>query len=158
MKRLTLLPLIAIALAACYDTATSPTPLRTPLLPSFAVNGPTGAHLVTGTPTPSCTVNADLSVSCNSYEIAGVGNTNATADLSATYSATIDCFNPGGQPEQPGRVPYDDVHRFHQQWDAVAEERQTDNSVAHREPILGTAGLPEPELDAPDSAGDIGGR
>lgn len=101
MKRLTLLPLIALAVAACYDTAVSPTALRAPSLPSMAINGPTGAHLVTGTPTPSCTVNADLSVSCNSYEIAGVGNANATADLSATFSATIDCFNPGVNPNNP---------------------------------------------------------
>lgn len=101
MKRFTLLPLIALAVAACYDGTTSPTALRTPPPPSMALNGPNGAHLVTGTPTPSCTVNADLSLSCNSYEIAGVGNTNATANLSATYSATIDCYNPGVNPNNP---------------------------------------------------------
>lgn len=101
MKRLTLLPLIALAVAACSETATSPTAVRTPPLPSLAANGPTGAHLVTGTPTPSCSVNTDLTITCNSYEIAGVGNTNATANLSATYSATIDCFNPGVNPNNP---------------------------------------------------------
>lgn len=101
MKRLTLLPVIAFAVAACSDTATSPTAVRTPLLPSMAINGPTGAHLVTGTPTPSCSVNKDLTLTCNSYEIAGVGNTNATADLSATYSATIDCYNPGVNRNNP---------------------------------------------------------
>jgi len=101
MKRLTLLPLIALAMAACSESATSPGSLRAPQQPSMAVNGPNGAHLVTGTPTPSCTVGANGSVTCNSYEIAGVGNTNATADLSATYSATVDCYNPGVNPNNP---------------------------------------------------------
>jgi hypothetical protein len=101
MKRITLLPLIALAVAACSETAKSPTALRSPSLPSMAINGPNGAHLVTGTPTPSCAVNSDLSVTCNSYEIAGVGNTNAEALLSVTYSATIDCYNPGVNPNNP---------------------------------------------------------
>jgi hypothetical protein len=56
---------------------------------------PEGTHLVTGTPTPTCTVTAQ-SVTCNSYELAGVGNTDATATLSATYSATVQCRNHGG--------------------------------------------------------------
>jgi len=36
-------------------------------------------------------------LACSSYELAGVGNRNATATLDATYSATIDCRNHGGQ-------------------------------------------------------------
>jgi hypothetical protein len=63
-------------------------------------NAPEGAHFVTGTPTPTCTVSG-LTVSCNSYEIAGVGHTNAVANLSATYSAIVDCFNPGVNPNNP---------------------------------------------------------
>jgi hypothetical protein len=59
-------------------------------------NAPQGTHFVTGTPTPSCTVTA-LVVNCNSYQLAGVGNTNATADLTVTYSATVQCRNHGGQ-------------------------------------------------------------
>jgi hypothetical protein len=62
-----------------------------------AAAAPEGTHLVQGTPTPTCTVNG-LNVSCNSYELAGVGNTNATADLSATYTATVVCINNGGNP------------------------------------------------------------
>jgi hypothetical protein len=58
---------------------------------------PQGTHLVTGTPTPACTVTG-LNVSCNSYELAGVGNTNATATLSTTYTATVVCINNGGNP------------------------------------------------------------
>jgi hypothetical protein len=62
---------------------------------------PEGTHLV-GPTTESdvtCTVGADLSVTCptTNFEIAGVGHTNATELLSTVYSATIDCRNHGGQ-------------------------------------------------------------
>lgn len=57
-------------------------------------NAPSGTHLQTGT--IGCTVGGDLSVTCSSYELAGVGNTNAVVSLSANYSATIDCTNHGG--------------------------------------------------------------
>ena len=59
-------------------------------------NAPQGTHLQTGS--PGCTVDSSLNVSCNSFELAGVGNTNARADLSATYSATVVCINGGGNP------------------------------------------------------------
>jgi hypothetical protein len=55
-------------------------------------NAPSGTHLQAGAIGCSGTLN----VSCTAFEFAGVGNTNATLDTSATYSATIDCFNPGG--------------------------------------------------------------
>jgi len=58
-------------------------------------NAPSGTHVQRGT--PSCTVSG-LNVSCSSFELAGVGNTNAQADLSATYSATVVCINAGGNP------------------------------------------------------------
>ena len=58
-------------------------------------NAPSGTHVQRGT--PSCAVSG-LDVSCSSFELAGVGNTNATADLSATYSATVVCINGGGNP------------------------------------------------------------
>jgi hypothetical protein len=54
---------------------------------------PQGTHVQTGT--PSCSVSG-LVVSCTSYELAGVGNTNAVATLSATYSGTVVCRNNGG--------------------------------------------------------------
>src|SRR5262245_40679684 len=101
MKRL--LPLIVLAAAACSDTVTSPTTLRTsplPLVANMALNGPEGAHLVTGTPQPACAASG-ITVTCNSFEIAGVGNTNAAANLTATFSATVDCFNPGVNPNNP---------------------------------------------------------
>ena len=54
---------------------------------------PSGTHVQTGT--PICTISG-LTVTCNSYELAGVGNTNARADLTASFSATVDCTNKGG--------------------------------------------------------------
>jgi hypothetical protein len=57
-------------------------------------NAPTGTHLQTGTITCSVT---DGVVTCTPYELAGVGNADATATLSATYSATVQCRNHGGQ-------------------------------------------------------------
>jgi hypothetical protein len=62
-------------------------------------NAPSGTHLQSGT--ISCTVAADLSISCSSYELAGVGNTNAVDNLTANYTATVDCFNKGTNPNNP---------------------------------------------------------
>jgi hypothetical protein len=59
----------------------------------FPANAPSGTHLQTGT--IDCTESA-AGVSCTTYELAGVGNTNATVTLAATYSATIQCTNRGG--------------------------------------------------------------
>jgi hypothetical protein len=57
-------------------------------------NAPSGTHLQTGTIT--CTVDpSTLAVTCSTYELAGVGHTNATVSLVANYTATVDCFNPG---------------------------------------------------------------
>jgi hypothetical protein len=59
-------------------------------------NAPTGTHLQTGA--IGCTVNATtLLVTCSSFELAGVGNTDAEATLVANYTATVDCRNRGGQ-------------------------------------------------------------
>src|SRR5215218_8335307 len=62
-------------------------------------NAPQGTHLQSGT--IGCTVNSDLSVTCSSFELAGVGNTNATVSLVANYTAIVDCFNPGVNPQNP---------------------------------------------------------
>jgi hypothetical protein len=67
----------------------------TPTAGSFdSANAPGSSHLTSGS--PSCTVNADRSISCSAYVLGGVGNTNATVSLVANYSATIDCTNKGG--------------------------------------------------------------
>jgi hypothetical protein len=57
-------------------------------------NAPSGTHLQSGT--IGCTVNSNLSVTCSSFELAGVGNTNAEVSLEANYTATINCTNHGG--------------------------------------------------------------
>ena len=60
-------------------------------------NGPSGAHFANGSAPPNCTVDGTQSVSCTGTVIGGVGNTNAVAMLSATYSGTVQCKNHGGQ-------------------------------------------------------------
>lgn len=54
---------------------------------------PQGTHVQTGT--PSCSVSG-LTVSCSTYELAGVGNTNAEGSLVANYTGTVVCRNNGG--------------------------------------------------------------
>jgi len=82
------LSLLVTALAAAPALATG-----TPTFDPAAA--PTGTHVQTGT--PSCAFAADgLTVVCSSFELAGVGNTDATATLETTYSATINCTNRGG--------------------------------------------------------------
>lgn len=58
-----------------------------------AANAPQGAHVQSGS--PDCQVSG-FTVTCSSYDLAGVGRTNATATLSATYSGTVLCTNPAG--------------------------------------------------------------
>lgn len=58
-------------------------------------NAPTGTHVQSGTPT--CSVGSNDLVTCSSYQLAGVGNANATGSLDATYTATVQCRNHGGQ-------------------------------------------------------------
>jgi hypothetical protein len=62
-------------------------------------NAPGSSHLKSGS--TSCTVNADLSITCNGYTLAGVGHTNADVVLTANYTAIVDCFNPGTNPNNP---------------------------------------------------------
>jgi hypothetical protein len=90
MKRL--LFVVTSALLALF-VSTSAAQAATTINPSAA---PTGTHLQSGT--IGCSVDpSTLLVSCSSYQLAGVGNANATGSLSATYTATVDCRNHGGQ-------------------------------------------------------------
>jgi len=100
---------LALAVAACSDTTTSPASVERPLfavspgtfgsVTTLSAGGtPSGGHIQSGGPI-NCVVGADLSVTCSgsgSYQINGIGNTNGNASLSATYSATVDCTNKGG--------------------------------------------------------------
>ena len=88
------LPMLLIALFASAALAVAPG-TYTPTAGSFnPANAPGSAHLASGT--VECVVNAALDVNCSPYVLGGVGNTNATVSLTATYSATIDCTNKGG--------------------------------------------------------------
>jgi hypothetical protein len=88
------LPMLLIALFAAAALAVAPGTYG-PDAGSFnSANAPGSAHLASGS--PSCTVNANLSVDCSAYVLGGVGNTNATVSLTADYSATINCTNHGG--------------------------------------------------------------
>jgi hypothetical protein len=58
-------------------------------------NAPTGTHYKSGTASCSTT---GTTVTCSGYTLAGVGNTDATALLSASYTATVVCINGGGNP------------------------------------------------------------
>jgi hypothetical protein len=61
-------------------------------------NGPKGAHYANGSAEPVCAPDQGTTTfSCSGTTIGGVGNTNATASLSVTYSATVRCRNHGGQ-------------------------------------------------------------
>jgi hypothetical protein len=96
---LALAPLAALALtSACADNATSPTSVaRAPAASAQLIapeNAPNGTHYAAGT-SATCS-QVGLTISCSSYELAGVGNANAVAVLDADYSATVNCTNKGG--------------------------------------------------------------
>jgi hypothetical protein len=59
-----------------------------------SANAPGSSHLTSGT--VQCVVNDARDVDCSAYVLGGVGHTNADVSLTATYSATIDCTNKGG--------------------------------------------------------------
>jgi hypothetical protein len=82
---------VGMAFAAAAWAVTPGT--YTPTADSFnSANAPGSSHLASGS--PSCTVATDLSISCSAYVLGGVGHTNATVSLVASYSAIIDCNNP----------------------------------------------------------------
>jgi hypothetical protein len=69
-------------------------------------NAPSGTHLQTGT--IGCTDGTDLSVTCNRYELGGVGHTNAVVSLTADYSAIVDCRNHGGNVVESHETSFSD--------------------------------------------------
>jgi hypothetical protein len=88
------LPMLLIALFAAAAWAVAPGTYG-PDPGSFnSANAPGSSHLASGT--PQCVVAPNLDVDCSAYVLGGVGNTNADVSLTATYSATIDCTNRGG--------------------------------------------------------------
>jgi hypothetical protein len=105
MRSSKLIPIAVLAFAAaCSDnTATNPTSVAGPLFDVApadypgtlnTANTPSGGHLQTGS--ILCVVHEDLSITCNSYELAGVGHIDADVSLDAVYSADVLCNNPAG--------------------------------------------------------------
>src|ERR671934_1622782 len=98
MKRICSIAALAVSalllMASAASAAVAPGNY-TPTSGSFnSANAPGSSHLTSGS--PSCTVNADRSIDCSAYVLGGVGHTNADVSLTASYSATIDCTNHGG--------------------------------------------------------------
>ncbi len=94
MKRLgiiTALLTLLMAVSATVALAVSPGIYPGAVNPA---NAPGSSHLASGA--IRCVVDASLNVDCENYVLGGVGNTNATVSLVATYSATINCTNKGG--------------------------------------------------------------
>jgi hypothetical protein len=83
------LSLLLVAMTAVVAQAA----ITTTINPAAA---PTGTHFQTGTATCSVDATTQL-VTCSSYELAGVGNANATGALDTEYTATVQCRNHGGQ-------------------------------------------------------------
>ena len=88
MKRISIL-LVALAMLM-FGITTSAQAATTPTINPTAA--PTGTHLQTGT--IGCSGDP---VICTAFELAGVGNANAKATLSTTYTATVQCRNHGNQ-------------------------------------------------------------
>jgi hypothetical protein len=101
MRKFLALATVLVAAIAFPAAASAVAPgTYTPTSDSFnSANAPGSSHLASGS--PSCTVGTDASLSCSAYVLGGVGHTNATVDLSATYTATIDCFNKGTNKNNP---------------------------------------------------------
>jgi hypothetical protein len=95
MKRIFTIAALAVSALLLMASAASAETVTVNL-----ANAPSGAHFAGGTspPEPFCSVTG-TTVSCptESFQFAGVGNANATENLSVTYSQTIDCRNNGGQ-------------------------------------------------------------
>ncbi len=93
MKRLGIIGGLSTAFVALV--ASSALAAGTPVFNDEAA--PEGTHVQTGSPSCAFDPEGSLNVTCSTFELAGVGNTDATANLTAEYSATIDCRNHGGK-------------------------------------------------------------
>jgi hypothetical protein len=89
--------LVAGLLALCLSASGALAAITSSLDPSQA---PSGTHLQTGA--IGCTVDpTTLTVTCSTFELAGVGHTDADVALTASYTAIVDCNNPGANRNNP---------------------------------------------------------
>jgi hypothetical protein len=91
MRRVKFITPLLVALSVTAVLAVAPGTYTGTVNPA---NAPASSHLASGS--IECTVDQNLNITCPSYVLGGVGNTNATVLLSAIYSATINCTNHGG--------------------------------------------------------------
>jgi hypothetical protein len=96
-------------------------------------NAPASSHLASGT--IQCVVDANLNVNCSAYVIGGVGNTDGAVSLTATYSATIDCTNKGGNLVESHT--------------AIFSAGESDDNIAARNGQLSVPALSASPFDAP---------
>ena len=90
LRRILFLLTVPFAAVIAFSAAASAATTINP------ANAPTGTHFSAGT-AATCSVDPSTQlVTCSSYQLAGVGNANATGALGAMYSATVDCTNHGG--------------------------------------------------------------
>jgi hypothetical protein len=92
MRRIAIL-ITALFLALVGYAPSASAAITTTITPA---NAPTGTHFQVGTATCSVDQTTQL-VTCSSYQLAGVGNANATGALDTMYTATVQCRNHGGQ-------------------------------------------------------------
>jgi hypothetical protein len=104
LKLLTLATVVAAAMAAFPAVAAASVSPGTYTATVTAANAPTGTHFGNGSTAPTCIVGGDLSITCGDgaaadqpYTLQGVGHTNATLNLVATYTEQIQCTNHGKQ-------------------------------------------------------------
>ena len=110
MRRLGIItPLLTVLVAVSASVALAVTAgTYVPTSDSFdAANAPGSSHLTSGQ--VQCVVAANLDVNCSGYVLGGVGHTNADVSLIATYSATIDCTNHGGNLVESHTTTFDDT-------------------------------------------------
>jgi hypothetical protein len=91
MKRICAIAALAVAaLLLMASAASAATTIN-------SAQAPSGTHFAKGSASPTCTVSG-TSVTCpaQTFVLGGVGNTNATENLTAEYTATINCTNKGG--------------------------------------------------------------
>jgi hypothetical protein len=106
MRRVHIITASLVAVSASVVLAVAPG-TYTPTSDSFnPANAPGSSNLRSGT--PQCVVQNTLDVNCSAYVLGGVGNTNASVALAATYSATIDCTNHGGNTVESHTASFSD--------------------------------------------------